>query len=101
MKARLAESSFANFLFGALTIPWRSAYDTSPHVRTRSEYPSMTRMLESIQSPSDLKQIAIDQLPRLAQEIREVIMSTVGTNGGHLAPNLGTVEICLAMNYVF
>jgi 1-deoxy-D-xylulose-5-phosphate synthase len=61
----------------------------------------MSKLLETIDSPVDLKKIPLDQLPQLAQEIREVIMNTVGTNGGHLAPNLGTVEIALAMNIVF
>lgn len=61
----------------------------------------MTRLLDSINSPADLKKLPLDQLPHLAQECREVIMNTVGANGGHLAPNLGTVEIALAMNLVF
>ncbi|MCL2649172.1 MAG: 1-deoxy-D-xylulose-5-phosphate synthase [Phycisphaerales bacterium] len=61
----------------------------------------MTRFLESIQSPVDLRKIPLDQLPQLAREIREIIMTTVSFNGGHLASNLGTVEICLALNIVF
>lgn len=61
----------------------------------------MSKMLESIHSPADLKKLPLDKLPALAQEIRETIMNTVGTNGGHLAPNLGTVEICIALNKVF
>jgi 1-deoxy-D-xylulose-5-phosphate synthase len=61
----------------------------------------MANLLASIHSPADLKKLPLDQLPTLAQEMREVIMTTVGTNGGHLAPNLGTVEICLALHRVF
>ena len=61
----------------------------------------MPRFLESIHSPADLRKLPLDVLPRIAQEIRETIMTTVGTNGGHLAPNLGTVEIVLALNTVF
>ncbi len=61
----------------------------------------MSNLLSSIQSPADLKKLPLDQLPALAQEMRELIMTTVGANGGHLAPNLGTVEICLALNIVF
>ena len=61
----------------------------------------MTKLLDSIHSPADLKKLPIEKLPQLAQELREVIMTTVGTNGGHLAPNLGTVEICLALHSVF
>lgn len=61
----------------------------------------MAKLLESIQSPEDLKKLPLDKLPELAKEMREVIMQTVSTNGGHLAPNLGTVEIALALNVVF
>jgi len=61
----------------------------------------MSSLLSSIQSPADLKKLSLDQLVPLAQEMRELIMNTVGTNGGHLAPNLGTVEICLALHFVF
>ncbi len=61
----------------------------------------MTKLLEMIQSPADVKKLSLDQLNVLAQEIRETIMTTVGTNGGHLAPNLGTVEISLAIHVVF
>jgi len=61
----------------------------------------MSTLLSSIQSPADLRKLPLDQLPALAREMRELIMTTVGANGGHLAPNLGTVEICLALNIVF
>src|SRR5207247_990064 len=65
------------------------------------EYPYMANLLKSILSPADLKKLPLDQLPHLAQEMRELIMNTVGANGGHLAPNLGTVEICIALHLVF
>lgn len=61
----------------------------------------MTKLLESIHSPADLRKLPLDQLPQVAQEIRETIMTTVSTNGGHLAPNLGTVETVLALNIIF
>ncbi len=61
----------------------------------------MAKLLESIHSPEDLKKLPLDKLPELAREMREVIMQTVSTNGGHLAPNLGTVEIAIALNVVF
>lgn len=54
-----------------------------------------------IDSPAQLKQLPIAELPRLAQEIRDFIISTVSQNGGHLAPNLGVVELTLALHYVF
>lgn len=61
----------------------------------------MTRLLETIHSPHDLKQLAVGQLPSLAEEIRHRIIDVVGRNGGHLASNLGVVELTLALHYVF
>jgi 1-deoxy-D-xylulose-5-phosphate synthase len=61
-----------------------------------------TRMLlDTINSPADLKKLATDQLPQLAQEIREFIINTVSCTGGHLAPNLGVVELTIALHYIF
>ncbi len=59
------------------------------------------RILPSITSPADLRQLAVDRLPILAQEIREAICEQVKKSGGHLAPNLGVVELTIAMHYVF
>lgn len=58
-------------------------------------------ILESIRSPHDLRAIPIDRLPEVAGEIREAIVSQVARSGGHLAPNLGVVELTLALHYVF
>jgi 1-deoxy-D-xylulose-5-phosphate synthase len=58
-------------------------------------------LLAAISSPKDLKRLQPEQLPKLAQEIREMIISTVSRTGGHLAPNLGTVELTIALHYVF
>ncbi len=63
--------------------------------------PARRRLLDTINSPADLKKIAVEQLPQLAQEIRELIISTVACTGGHLAPNLGVVELTIALHYVF
>ena len=57
--------------------------------------------LENINSPADLKQLSKSDLPILASEIRQVIVDVVSKNGGHLAPNLGTVELAIAIHYVF
>src|SRR4030042_361207 len=59
------------------------------------------RLLEAISSPKDLKKLAPEHLPQLAQEIREKIISTVSKTGGHLAPSLGVVELTIALHYVF
>ncbi len=61
----------------------------------------MNRWLDQIDSPEDLKKIPVENLKELAQEIRERIVTVVSKNGGHLAPNLGTVELTLALHYVF
>jgi len=60
-----------------------------------------TPLLKSIQSPADLKQLSIDQLSELAEELRHAICEQVGKSGGHLAPNLGVVELTIALHYVF
>jgi 1-deoxy-D-xylulose-5-phosphate synthase len=59
------------------------------------------KLLDQINSPEDLKSFDITQLKILAQEIRDEIIETVCKAGGHLAPNLGVVELTLALHYVF
>lgn len=58
-------------------------------------------MLEKIQKPNDIKKIPADQLPVLAEEIREFIIESLSKTGGHLASNLGVVELTIAMHRVF
>jgi 1-deoxy-D-xylulose-5-phosphate synthase len=57
--------------------------------------------LRFINSPADLKKLSVDQLVQLAAEIRTEIVSAVAETGGHLASNLGAVELTLAVHYVF
>ena len=58
-------------------------------------------LLETISSPRDLKRLSPDQLPRLATEIRDTLIETVSRNSGHLGPNLGVVELTIALHRVF
>ena len=58
-------------------------------------------MLEQINSPEDLKKLTLKQKEELAQEIREYILDVVSKNGGHLASNLGVVELTIALHSVF
>jgi 1-deoxy-D-xylulose-5-phosphate synthase len=58
-------------------------------------------LLETIDSPADLRGLGLRELEQLAEEIRERIIATVAENGGHLAPSLGVVELTLALHYVF
>ena len=61
----------------------------------------MAQLLDSINSPLDVKKLTIPQLEILAEEIREELISVLSKTGGHLGPNLGVVELTLAMHYVF
>lgn len=61
----------------------------------------MTRILDNIENPSDLKQLTLAELEQLATEIREELVSVVSANGGHLAPNLGVVELTIALHRIF
>ncbi|MGB0264047.1 MAG: 1-deoxy-D-xylulose-5-phosphate synthase [Opitutales bacterium] len=58
-------------------------------------------LLERIQSPADVKQLAPEQLPQLAEEIRQTIIETTARNGGHVGPNLGVVELTIALHRIF
>jgi 1-deoxy-D-xylulose-5-phosphate synthase len=59
------------------------------------------RLLPTIKTPADLKKLSVDELPVLAAEIRKAIFEQVSKAGGHLAPNLGVVELTIALHYVF
>ncbi|QOJ14494.1 MAG: 1-deoxy-D-xylulose-5-phosphate synthase [Planctomycetia bacterium] len=61
----------------------------------------MTRILESIRDPRDVRALSIEQLEQLAGEIRQRIIDVVSANGGHLASNLGVTELTLALHRVF
>ena len=61
----------------------------------------MGKLLDSIDSPADIKSFTVPQLEALAQEIREQLIRVLSKTGGHLGPNLGVVELTLAMHYVF
>lgn len=61
----------------------------------------MYDLLTTINSPADLKGLTSDQLPDLASEIRQFLLETVSHTGGHLASNLGAVEMTLALHYCF
>ncbi|MEA1911941.1 MAG: 1-deoxy-D-xylulose-5-phosphate synthase N-terminal domain-containing protein, partial [Spirochaetota bacterium] len=58
-------------------------------------------LLNRINSPDKLKELPLASLPDLALEIRERIIEVVGNNGGHMASNLGVVELTIAMHRVF
>ncbi len=61
----------------------------------------MSEYLEKIKSPADVKKLSIVELELLAEEIRERLITGVAKTGGHIGPNLGVVELTIAMHYVF
>jgi 1-deoxy-D-xylulose-5-phosphate synthase len=61
----------------------------------------MDELLGRIQSPADVKRLSVPQLTQLAEEIRESLILGVAKTGGHIGPNLGVVELTLALHYVF
>ena len=61
----------------------------------------MSEYLSRIQSPADVKRLGMVELERLAEEIRDRLITGVSKTGGHIGPNLGVVELTIAMHYVF
>ena len=58
-------------------------------------------ILDTINSPADVKALSMEELKQLAEEIRQLLISVIAKTGGHLAPNLGVVELTLALHRVF
>ncbi len=58
-------------------------------------------LLDTINSPRDLRRLSLPQMAQLARELRETIIATTARTGGHLAPSLGVVELSIALHYVF
>ena len=61
----------------------------------------MTPILDAIHSPADVKRLSLPELIQLAEEIRGELITALARTGGHLGPNLGVVELTIAMHYVF
>ena len=61
----------------------------------------MSRILDQIDSPADLKRLKVPQMERLAEEVREELITVLSRTGGHLGPNLGVVELTIALHRVF
>ena len=58
-------------------------------------------LLESISSPADVRRLSRAELPQLARELRDFVLHSVSKTGGHLSSNLGTVELTIALHYVY
>ncbi len=61
----------------------------------------MSQYLELVEGPANVKRLSVEQLTRLAEEIRQEMITGLAKNGGHLGPNLGVVELTIALHYVF
>jgi 1-deoxy-D-xylulose-5-phosphate synthase len=61
----------------------------------------MAGLLETVRSPADVRRLGVHQLPALAREVRELILRVVGEHPGHLASNLGVVDLTIALHYVY
>ncbi|HUV99514.1 MAG TPA: 1-deoxy-D-xylulose-5-phosphate synthase [Gallionella sp.] len=61
----------------------------------------MYKLLDTINSPDELRALDRDQLPQLASELREFLVESVSKTGGHLSSNLGTVELTIALHYIY
>ena len=83
----------------ALTLISQSAV-TFSHFRT-NEYMNNYPLLSLINSPEDLRLLNKEQLPQLCQELRSYLLESVSQTSGHLASGLGTVELTVALHYIF
>src|SRR5262244_3822450 len=63
--------------------------------------PDKYPLLDPIAAPADLRHLPVNRLPALVKELREFLIQTVSTRGGHFAAGLGTVELTVALHYVF
>jgi 1-deoxy-D-xylulose-5-phosphate synthase len=63
--------------------------------------PNAYPLLDAIESPADLRQLPVAKLPEVAQELRQFLIHTVSTRGGHFAAGLGAVELAVALHYVY
>ncbi len=67
----------------------------------QSKGPVILKLLDQIESPKDLRRFSAEQLPIIAQEVRDLILEVISQKGGHFASNLGSVELATVLHYVF
>ena len=58
-------------------------------------------LLDKISTPAELRRLDKSQLPQVARELRDFVLKSVSQTGGHLSSNLGTIELTIALHYVF
>ena len=62
---------------------------------------SLTPLLDKVKFPEDLRQLSLDNLQQLADELRQEVINAVSVTGGHLGAGLGVVELTVALHYVY
>ena len=75
--------------------------DSSESAPTSDATAKTARLLDGIRSPADIKALSEQDLPQLAQEVRDELIKVLSQTGGHLGPNLGVVELTIALHRVF
>src|ERR1700730_1250402 len=70
-------------------------------MKSDSSEATAPRLLDGIRSPADIKALREQDLPQLAQEVRNELVKVLSQTGGHLGPNLGVVELTIALHRVF
>src|ERR1700758_4177968 len=75
--------------------------DSSKNSQTAEATVAPARLLDRIRSPADIKALREQDLPQLAQEVRDELIKVLSQTGGHLGPNLGVVELTIALHRVF
>ena len=73
----------------------------SDNENTTPQAPASQALLSAIEGPADLRRLSRSQLPQLADELRAHVLNSVSKTGGHLSSNLGTVELTIALHYVY
>src|SRR6188768_4063018 len=74
---------------------------SSENLQPKETTDAAKRLLDGIRSPSDIKALREQDLPQLAQEVRDELIKVLSQTGGHLGPNLGVVELTIALHRVF
>src|ERR1700737_669502 len=94
-----ADCAWCKFATSCAVVATRAArqYKLPPMTASSDNYP----LLESIGTPADLRRLPTAKLAELAQELRQFLIHSVSTRGGHFAAGLGTVELTIALHYVF
>jgi 1-deoxy-D-xylulose-5-phosphate synthase len=91
----------AEAITGKMNVPVVRGAKESRRSKETTGSRSATSLLATIEAPADLKRLSVKELKELAAELRQYIIDIVSRTGGHLAPSLGTVELTIALHYVF